>query len=98
MFSGIQEILIIVLIVLGVFLIPRMVSSRAPQKKVVLRRHTRRLSWTIRLSIVLSFLWPLACAAYFKPWQQATIPFVMIGVGPIVVGWSARWIVAGMKR
>jgi hypothetical protein len=71
-------------------------ASDAP--KVVLRRPVLKFSWTLRLAIVMSVLWPLACAAYFKPWQQAVIPFTVIGIGPVLVGWSVHWVLAGMKN
>jgi hypothetical protein len=51
----------------------------------------------MRAAIVLSVIWPAACALYLKPWQQAVIPFAVIGIGPVVVGWSLNWIVSGMK-
>ena len=98
MFSGIQEILLILLIVLGIFLVPRMMKPRPTPPKVVLRRPVLKFSWTLRLAIVMSVLWPLACAAYFKPWQQAVIPFTVIGIGPVLVGWSVHWVLAGMKN
>ena len=98
MFSGIQEILLIVMVVLGIFLIPRMIKPPPAPQKVVLRRPVLKFSWTLRLAIVMSILWPLACAAYLKPWQQAVIPFTVIGLGPVIVGWSVHWVVAGMKN
>lgn len=98
MFSGIQEVLLIVLILLGIFLVPRMVKPRQLPQKVVLRRPNLKLSGALRLAIVMSILWPLAWAAYLKPWQHAAIPFTVIGIGPVVVGWSVNWIVAGMKN
>ena len=98
MFSGIQEILLIVLIVSGIFLVPRMMKPKPASPTVLLRRPTLKFSWALRLAIVLSLLWPLACALYFKPWQHTLIPFAVIGLGPVVVGWSLHWVVAGMKN
>ena len=98
MFSGIQEILLILLIISGIFLVPRMMNPRPAPQKVVLRRPALKFSWTLRLAIILSFLWPAACALYFKPWQQNVIPFVTLGIGPVVVGWSLKWVLAGMKN
>jgi hypothetical protein len=98
MFSGIQEILIILLVVVGIFLVPRMMNPRPAPQKVTLRRPVRRFSWTLRLAIVVSILWPLACAVYFKPWQHNGIPFTVIGIGPVVVGWSVSWVLAGMRN
>lgn len=98
MFSGIQEILIIVLIISGIFLVPRMLNPRPAPQKVVLRRAPIKLAWTLRLAVILSILWPVACALYFKPWQQNLIPFATVGIGPVVVGWSFKWVLAGMKN
>ncbi len=98
MFSGIQEILLIVLIVLGIFLVPRMLKPLPAPQKVVLHRPAMKFSWTLRLAIVISILWPLACAVYFRPWQQAKILSAVIGIGPVVVGWSVYWVVAGIKK
>ena len=98
MFSGIQEILLILLIISGIFLVPRMMNPRPAPQKVVLRPPALKFSWTLRLALILSFLWPVACALYFKPWQQNMIPFVTLGIGPVVVGWSLKWVLAGMKN
>jgi hypothetical protein len=98
MFSGMQEILVIVLIFLGIFLLPRMVRPRPASRKVVLVRPALTLSWPLRLALVLSILWPVACALYFRPWQQNAIRFTTLGIGPVAVGWSLKWILAGMKN
>lgn len=97
MFSGIQEIFLILIIVTAIFLLPRMLKPQQPPQPVRLRRTMLRLSWPMRAAIVLSVIWPAACALYLKPWQQAVIPFAVIGIGPVVVGWSLNWIVSGMK-
>ena len=98
MFSGIQELLLIVLIALGIFLVPRMMKPLPPPPKTMLRRPALSLSWTIRLAIMLSVLWPLVCALYLRPWQQNTIAFVTVGLGPVALGWSLKWVLAGMKN
>jgi len=98
MFSGIQEILLIVLIVLAIFLIPRMMKPRPSPAPMRVRRSALPLSWTLRLAIVLSLLWPMGCALYFKPWQNALIPFAAIGIGPVAVLWSLNWVMVGMKK
>ena len=98
MFSGIQELLLIVLIVLGIFLVPRMMKPLPAPRKAMLRHPVLRFTRTLRLAIILSVLWPVACALYFKPWLQNVIPFVTLGIGPVVVGWSLKWVLAGMKN
>jgi hypothetical protein len=98
MFSGIQEILIILLIISGIFLLPRMMNPRQVPQKVVLRRAPLMLSWTLRLAIILTILWPVAWALYFKPWQQDLVPFATVGLGPVLIGWGLKWVLAGMKN
>ena len=98
MFSGIQEILLIVLIVLAIFLVPRMTKPKSSPEPPRLRRLIPPLSGPLRLAIVISILWPVGCALYFKPWREAFIPFAVIGIGPVVVAWSLNWVLAGMRR
>ncbi|WP_319409813.1 hypothetical protein [uncultured Desulfosarcina sp.] len=98
MFSGIQEILLIVLIISGIFLVPRMMNPRPSPPKVVLRRPALTFSWTLRLALIVSILWPVACALFFKPWQHDVIPFATVGLGPVVIGWSIKWVLAGIKN
>ncbi len=98
MFSGMQEILLIVVIVLGIFLLPRMMKPLPPPQKVMLGRPILRFSWALRLAIILSLLWSVAWALYFKPWQQDAIAFITLGIGPVAVGWGLKWVLAGMKN
>ena len=98
MFSGSQEILLIVLIIAGVFVVPRLMKPRLASPATIHRRPSLRLSWTHRLAIVLSILWPLVCALFFKPWQNGGAVFAVAGIGPVVVGWSVKWVYAGMKN
>ena len=98
MASGLQEILIILLILAGLFFIPRMMSNRKAPPKVIFRKKPSRLSWTYRLAIVLSVLWPLACTAYFRPWQGDAVAFAVVSLGPVIVGWSVHWVVVGKEK
>ncbi len=98
MFSGIQELLLIVLILLGIFLVPRMLKPLPAPRKPMLRHPVPRFSWSLRLAIILSILWPAAWALYFQPWQRNGIAFVVLGIGPVAVGWSLKWVIAGMKN
>ncbi|BBO87092.1 hypothetical protein [Desulfosarcina ovata] len=98
MFSGIQEILIILLIVLGIFMIPRMLSPRHPPQQTIVRRSGPTLSRPMRFAIVLSLLWPAAWAVCFKPWQNGLAAFSLWGIGPVVLAWSLKWVLAGKKN
>jgi hypothetical protein len=100
MFSGFQELLLIGLIIVGILILPRMIKPQQPApRKITPRRSGPELVWTLRLFIVLSILWPLCWALYFKPWHQHNrIPFIIVGTAPVIVGWCIKWILAGMKN
>lgn len=98
MFSGIQEILLIVLILLGIFLVPRMMKPQQAPRRMAERPPVPPFSWTLRLAIVLSLLWPVFWALYLKPWQQDITAFAFVGIGPVAIGWGFKWILAGMRN
>ncbi|MBI9085140.1 MAG: hypothetical protein JEZ11_16210 [Desulfobacterales bacterium] len=98
--SGIQEILVIVLIILAIFFIPRLGSRRKEQPK---SPSTRFTGWAdipgkYRLAIAVSLLWPSLTAAYFRPWQGDPLPFLYGGIGPVIMGWGLVWIRAGFRK
>jgi hypothetical protein len=99
MLSGIQEILVIVVILLAILFIPRMMSQKRHQAPESFRpmRKIRGLGVRWRLGIVASILWLLGAAAYCRPWQGAVERYVLYGAGPVVIGWSLTWVLAGFR-
>lgn len=99
MFSGFQEILLLVLIGLGVFLLPRMIKQTSRSEKAA---HHQRMqphfSGKMRLALVISVLWPLAIAFFIEPWEHNLNLFLLLGPGIVCVGWSAVWVISGFKR
>lgn len=93
--TGIQEILVLILIILGIFYLPRL-ASRGRQVK-----NPTPLSglsgWT-RLAIAASVFWPLLAAVYFQPWRKDLVLFIYLGVGPVVVGWVTGWVILGYQK
>jgi len=99
MLSGIQEILVIVVILLAILFIPRMM---APQRRPATKpfrpmRSIRNLSVRWRMGIVISLLWLLGAAVYCRPWQGKLESYLLCGVGPVVIGWCITWVVAGFR-
>ena len=93
---GYQEILIISAIVLGVIFIPRMMTPRKPSPQLV--RHKKKLSGRRRAALALSAVYPLIVAAFIQPWQNHPVPYLYIGLGPVVLIWPTYWVVQGFKR
>jgi hypothetical protein len=99
MFSGIQEILLIVIIVGAIFLIPRMTTPRTRQPRMASPpRDLTAVSVGTRVFIVLSIFWVMAWSLYLRPWQQDPIAFAAFGLGPVAAAWSLKWILAGKKK
>ena len=98
--SGFQEILLVSAIVLAVIFLPRMMRPKkieAPRPPV-LRRVAKGISGQLRLAILASIIWPVLAAAYFKPWNNAWIPFFYGGVLPVVLLWGVYWVLRGYGR
>lgn len=93
--SGIQEILIIVLIVLGILFIPRIIGRPATRPRVITPNRLR-LSGLMRLAIAISGLWLLGAVIYHRPWEDITMPFYIYGLGPVIVCWALFWVWDGL--
>ena len=101
MFSGIQELLIIVVIIGAIIVIPRLKNPRKLQQPTVIRQLNRPslfISGPLRLAIIASIVWPAVIAYYFKPWQNDISSFLYFGLGPIALGWGLFWIWKGFKN
>jgi hypothetical protein len=100
MFSGLQELLLIVLIIGCLFLLPRMMqrgrqdaagSSAAVQPGL-------HISRSLRLAVVVSAIWLLVSLAYFQPWRTYTSRFLYVGIVPIAAAWGIIWIARGRRK
>ena len=97
--SGLSEILLILLIVIVLFFLPRMVSRPAPPARRPARRPlTIKLAGRWRLFILVSVVWLAAAVLWFQPWAGAPTRFVVLGAGPVIVSWGLVWVVAGFRR
>ncbi len=93
--SGIQEILVVLVVILILFYLPKRTGGQQPKKRGGL---SEALSGKIRLALLISFVW-LACTAYFlKPWQNKIFPFLYLGLGPVVMGWGVSWVIFGFRK
>jgi len=100
MFSGLQEILILVLIGLAIFFLPRIGQKIQPQNSLnpLIIKAGFLFSGKMRLAIIISIIWPLFIAYFVKPWQNGLEKLFYFGLAPVFIGWSIRWIIAGYKK
>ena len=93
--SGIQEILVVLVVILILFYLPKRTNGSRPRKTGGL---SVTLSGKVRLALLISFIW-LACTAYLlPPWQDKIFPFLYLGIGPVVLGWGISWVVFGFRK
>lgn len=94
--SGIQEILLIVLLILALIILPRIIPSRRQSTATDSSQdHGRRLSGKMRLALLLSFLWLLVVSAIYVLWQGQWAKYLYAGVGPLVLAWGLYWVLLG---
>ena len=93
--SGIQEILVLVIIILAIFFLPRMMSKQTAQK---MARPAFVLTGKLRLAIAASVIWPALMAAFLKPWQKDLALFFYIGIGPVFLAWAIFWVFTGFRN
>ncbi len=97
MFSGIQEILVLVIIVLGILFLPR-ILNRGQERQTVAAKPLVVLTGRMRLAIAASVLWPALIAAFIQPWKQDLFPYLYLGLGPVAVVWVVYWVLTGFKK
>jgi len=95
--SGVMEILLIVAIVLGIFMLPRLMA-RKPEGDLQLRDQGFRFTGRIRFAIVASLLWPAIFAFFMKPWEGSWALFFYVAAGPVVLLWGLYWVFSGFRK
>ena len=97
MFSGIQEILVLLIIVLGILFLPR-ILNRGQERQAVAAKPLVVLTGRMRLAIAASVLWPALIAAFMQPWKQDLFPYLYLGLGPVAVVWVVYWVLTGFRK
>jgi len=93
--SGLQEILVIVLIFVLIFFLPRL-KGRGGEKRS--QKTLQALSGKLRLALVISVVWLLLWTAYFQPWTGRVLGFAVVGLCPVALGWGVLWILDGFRK
>lgn len=91
--TGVSEILVLILLISGILILPRMFKPAPKQVK----SKKKTLSKTKRAGIVVSVLIPIIAAVGLKPWSGDLVLFVCLGILPVALGWSLVWIMAVKK-
>lgn len=98
MLSGIKEIIIIILVLAGLFILPRMLRRGAAGKTDdATRSSTPKGRGWMRLFLFLSLFWLALAAFLFNPFRDGLTMYLGIGILPVGLGWGIRWVVLGFK-
>jgi hypothetical protein len=89
-----QEVLILIVIALAVFYLPRVMGRKSTPEPAPPPALTGRM----RLAILATLLWVAGTAALLKPWEGAPLPFVYLGPGPAAVLWGLAWVWVGYQK
>ena len=93
--TGISEILVLILLISGILVLPRMLK---PQPAASPKEKIARFSRKKRAAIVASVLYPIAVGLAVKPWEGTWLHFAVIGLVPVILAWAVYWIVAAPKK
>lgn len=96
--SGFTEVILIVALILGILLVPRMMNKE-PEARIVKRpgKGLKLAGW-MRLGILASFVWPGIVAVYLKPWSGHWQSFLYIAIGPVALAWGIFWVSSGFRK
>lgn len=94
--SGLQEILVLVLIVIVLFFLPRMVSRPSPAARPPVRVKPIPGIW--RLALFISAVWLIVAALWLKPWRGELTLFAGVGALPVLLFWGGVWVLSGYMR
>ena len=97
MFSGIQEILVLVIIILGILFLPR-ILNRGQEKRPAVSKPAIVISGKMRLVIAASVLWPAVMAVFMQPWEKELFRYLYLGVGPVALIWVTYWVSTGFRK
>jgi hypothetical protein len=97
MISGIQEILVLVVIILGIIFLPR-ILNRGQEKKPLSSKPAFELSGKIRIAIAGSIIWLAVIAAWMQPWKKDPYNALYLGLGPVATIWLIHWVVSGFRK
>ena len=93
--TGISEILVLILLISGILILPRMLKPRPADNS---RIKIARLSRKKRAAIVASVLYPIAVGLAVKPWEGPWLLFAVTALVPVILAWAVYWIVAAPKK
>ena len=95
--TGISEILVLIVLILGILILPRMLKPQPAPSKRPRSANSKFMNMKMRAGIVISVLFPVITALVMKPWQGDLVFYLIVGILPVALGWAVFWILGGKK-
>lgn len=95
--TGISEILVLVLLITGILILPRMFKV-APAEQKAFAKPIKKFTLKTRIAVVLTLVYPLVIALYLKPWNENLISYISTAIVPVLLFWAIVWILAARKK
>lgn len=93
--SGINEILLIGVIILAILFLSRLKKRKHP---IPLSKPRIIISGKTRLGVAASVFWPVLMSAVLQPWKKDLIWFLYVGICPVLIGWVLYWVWRGFWK
>ncbi len=90
-----QEILVLIVIALAIFYLPRVFGKKPTPVREV---HRPALTGWMRLAILMTVFWIAGSAALLRPWQGDVLPFLYTGLAPVAALWGSTWVWFGYRK
>lgn len=90
-----QEILLLIVIALALFYIPRLRNRRTVTREVA---KMPALTGWMRLAILITLLWIAGLATFIEPWNKNLLLYLYTGIAPTIIFWGAVWVFFGYKK
>jgi len=94
--SGLQEILVIILLLVLIVFLPKRMGRGGSGKKS--GKSMMALPGKVRLGVIVSAVWLLSWTVYFRPWSGEFLGFALVGPSPVILGWGILWVVDGFRK
>jgi protein-S-isoprenylcysteine O-methyltransferase Ste14 len=96
--SGFNEIALVALIAFIIFFLPRLKKRRQEIQFVKPPQKSLIVSGRLRLAIFVSILWAAGAALFLQPWNENPSLFLLVGIGPVFLGWGLMWVIEGYRK
>lgn len=93
--SGIQEILVVILVFLVIFYLPK---RTARNNREILKRSSLPLSFRLRLGILASLVWLSVVVGVLHMLAGDWVLLIYAGAGPVLLAWGIAWVVTARNR